>query len=389
MKVTRGDGRVPFGLIGAVALIAAAELGAFAPFEAPISFGAASWREARRAAAERGAVQGAVLCFGDSQVKCGLLPAVLEERLGLGRSAYNLAVVGGQGPSSLYLFERALRAGAKPRAVVVGYYPALLGCDLRLNAGTWPELLGPGECLDLLWSARDPKLAAPVLSRSAFPSLRRRQDVRASIRSALFAAREPGQAEAWAYRRNWGLNAGAHALAVQPGFLDDARPEPGGERWKCKPVNARYVRRFLTLADQHGVPVFWLLPTNSPALTAARRADGRDAAYERFVASLQAEFPRLTVIDPRPGLTDPSAFSDVCHLDRRGAVALSLAVADVLAGALSGRSTSRRVRLPAGSVAIANVPASWAMLEDVGQSASAIEGSSRRIAAAPASARPF
>lgn len=366
--------RGPLGMIGTVVLVVAAELGAFSTFEAPVSYGAASWREGGRAAAESGAVEGTVLCFGDSQVKCGLLPPVLEKRLG--GSVYNLAVVGGQAPSSLYLFERALRAGAKPRAVVVGYYPALLGCDLRLNAGMWPELLGAAECLDLIWSARDPKLVAPVLSKAALPSLRRREDVR----GALLVANEPRQAEARAFRRNWSVNAGAHALAVQPGFRDDARPEPGGRRWKCKPANLRYIRRFLSVADRHGIPVFWLLPTNSPALTAARSLDGRDAAYDRFVAAIQTEFPNLTVIDPRPGLTDPSVFADVCHLDRRGAVALSMAVADALDDSLTTRRKGRRLRLPIGSVAVSKVPAAWATLEDVDQSADAIGDGFPRVA---------
>jgi hypothetical protein len=362
-----GGGRIPRGLFGALVLVAAAEWAGFARFDAPVSFGAASWRDARRDA-ERNAFDGAVLCFGDSQIKCGLLPVVLERSRGL--KAYNLAVVGGQAPSSYYLLDHALRAGARPRAVVVGYYPALLGCDLRLNAGMWPELLDAPECLDLLVASRDTKLAAPLLSRGALPSLRRRKDVRAAVRAAILGTVDPERDEARAYRRNWQVNAGAHALPTVARYDDGARPEPGGERWKCKPVNALYIRRFLTLARRHDIPVFWLLPANAPALTAARAADGRDAAYDRFVASIQSEFPELTVIDPRPALSDPAAFSDVCHLDRRGALTLSLAVADVLAGRLSGLDRSARVALPTDAVSVARASvAGWRDIEDVGRSA--------------------
>ncbi len=260
-------GKMPRGLLGAVALIAIAEWVGFARLDRPISFGAASWRDAR-GNAEREARGADLLCFGDSQIKCGLLPSVLERRHGW--KAFNLAVVGGQAPSSYYLFERALRAGARPKAVIVGYYPALLGCDLRLNAGMWSELLDARESLDLLVCSRDAKLAAPLLSRAMLPSLRRRVEVRAALNAAILGVVDPQREEARAYRRNWKVNAGAHALGTVKDYDSAARPELGGERWKCKPENARYVRRFLALARRYHVAVFWLLPTNAPTLSAAR-----------------------------------------------------------------------------------------------------------------------
>ncbi|HEV3121033.1 MAG TPA: hypothetical protein VGY53_03985, partial [Isosphaeraceae bacterium] len=60
-----------------------------------------------------------ILAFGDSQVKCGILPAVLEDRLGL--RAFNLAILASPPPASYFLLRRALGAGARPAAIVVGY----------------------------------------------------------------------------------------------------------------------------------------------------------------------------------------------------------------------------------------------------------------------------
>jgi hypothetical protein len=356
-------GRMPAGLAGAVALAVAVEA-AVGAFDGPSSFIVASWRDSARAAVGREARAAELLCFGDSQVKCGLLPPVLARRAGA--SAFNLAVVGGQPASSLSLFERALDAGARPRAVVVGYYPALLGADLRINTTKWAELLGPIESLGLLIRSRDGKLAGPLLARVALPSLRRRDDARAAVLAALRNAPDPGVVEARAFRRNWRVNSGAHALEPKPDFRDDARPETTGRRWKCKPENARDVRRFLALARDRGVAVFWMMPTDSPLLSAARARDGRDPAYERFVSGLQAEFPGMTVIDPRPSLTDPSSFSDVCHLDRRGAVALSLAAGDAIAARLAGRDPRRWVA-PAAEKPPAALVATDA-IEDVGRS---------------------
>ena len=50
-----------------------------------------------------------LLIFGDSQVKFGLLPGVIEKRTGL--SGYNLAVLGGMPASSYGLLRGALQSG--------------------------------------------------------------------------------------------------------------------------------------------------------------------------------------------------------------------------------------------------------------------------------------
>jgi hypothetical protein len=358
--------RSPAGFLGAVVLVVAAEAAVFGPFDDPSSFIVASWRESRRAADRPETLGAALLCLGDSQVKCGLLPPVVGRQLGL--NTVNLAVVGGQPPSSAYLFERALRRGARPRAVVVGYYPALLGADLRINTTKWPDLLDPWECLDLLRRSGDVKLAAPLLARVVFPSLGRRDDVRTAVAAALTGAADPAVLEARAFRRNWRVNAGAQALEVNPNFRDGAPPETSDLRWECKRENLVYVRRFLRTAQDRGITVFWVMPTNSPGLTAARALDGREPAYERFLNGLLAEFPCLTVIDPRPALTDPATFSDICHLDHRGATQYSLAVADAIAGRLSGRDPRRVVALPAGRSAAETAIA----VEDVGRSRSLV-----------------
>jgi hypothetical protein len=313
-------------------LVASAELAVFRRTESLSGFIPASWRVSARSAAK--AAGASVLVVGDSQVKCGLLPPVIESRLGL--KAINLAVVGGQPASSYYLFSRTLRAGAAPKAVIVDAFPGLLAADLRINVRQWPELLGPVEVIDLLATSSDRWLAAPALLRVALPSLLRRDEIRKTVRSGLDATGvDASRAEALAYRRNWRVNGGAHALAPKPDFRDEPAaavgPVPSVPRWKVKPENAVYVRRLLRLAADHGIPVFWLLPTNSPGYRADREGQGIDPAYRAYVRRLQDEFPAVTVLDPGPLLDDASRFRDACHLDHRGASLLSASVADVLA----------------------------------------------------------
>src|SRR3954447_9395190 len=84
-------GRVPWGFLGMLGLMALVELALARHGLAP-----SNWRASGRAASGK-AVGCEVLCFGDSQVKLGLLPRVIEQRLG--RPAYNLAIVGGQAPA--------------------------------------------------------------------------------------------------------------------------------------------------------------------------------------------------------------------------------------------------------------------------------------------------
>src|SRR5262245_5292812 len=127
-------GVTPWGLVGMIPLVWAVE-GFVARHEDGVqSQVARSWK-ASAVAAGAGAVGRDVLYLGDSQVKLGLLPRVVEGRTGL--SGYNLAVLRGMPASSYGLLRRALDAGARPKAVVVDFNPGLLATRQRLNAPHW------------------------------------------------------------------------------------------------------------------------------------------------------------------------------------------------------------------------------------------------------------
>ena len=145
-----GGGRWPAGFLGALALILLLDR-AVARLPVRSEHGsrlASSWESANRSAS--GPDAGAeVLCFGDSLIKLGVVPRVLEARLGL--SAYNLAVLGGQPPTADFLLRRVLEAGHRPRALIVNFSPLLLGLDPRVNVDWWAGLPGQGERLELAW----------------------------------------------------------------------------------------------------------------------------------------------------------------------------------------------------------------------------------------------
>jgi hypothetical protein len=336
------------GLLGAIALVIAAE-SFVASHEAErfTTNTAASWRQTGRAAGKASRCD--VLCFGDSMVKFGLSPAVIEARTGW--SAYNLAPYGGPPSASYLLLRRALAAGAKPRAVVVDFMPHLLAVTPRFHVRAWQEMVTPVEAADLAWSSRDAALFAELVVGRLLASARDRHEIRQSLRCALdggsySAALAHFVTPLW---RNWRLNRGGQVLAKN-GYDGQARPTDRAlfpTDWKEDPDSAAYMHRFLALARSQRIPVYWLLPPLSPSTQQLRERLGRDAAYTSLVRSVQARYPNVIVVDARRSGFGREVFTDPVHLDRQGTIALSAALAGLLRRQdRPDGDTSRWVALP-------------------------------------------
>lgn len=236
---------------------------------------------------------------------------------------------------------QAIHAGARPRALVIGFYPGLLDADSRINLRQWPDLLGTSGCMRMLRSNRDFAFVAPLLMHSILPSLRRREQIRAAIVSLATGQPDAENVKAQGCRRNWRLNAGAQVLPVNHAFLDESLPPPGepgaalnktGKRWRAKAEHLNPLHMMLAQADARGIAVFWLLPTNSPGLRSFRQTAGLEDAYLHTFHALQRAHPGLIVLDPKHVLNDPTRFSDPCHL---GVWTLSLATAKAVRSRLS------------------------------------------------------
>jgi hypothetical protein len=337
---------LPGGLIGAVSLVLALEclIAPWARVADPRARLPLSWRRASRAASGPEGRAG-ILCFGDSLVKLGILPRVLEARLG--PSAYNLAILGGQAPSSYFLLCRVLEQGHRPQGVVVDFSPLLLAMDPRVNAELWPALASRRELWELAWRTRDLELAV----RMTVQDLMGAADWRSPVRMALGLDRQgvleerslPDNLRVFA--RNWRLNRGAQ-VAPRPFVpVEGALPQPyqgRNWRWRPYPAHAFYVERFLMLAQAHRIPVYWVL---TPAMAAWRERNqraGTTQAYRRFVQSHLSRFPGLTVLDGQHLAWDRRAFRDPIHLNRDGALRLSLLVAEAIAS--QGGGTARASR---------------------------------------------
>ena len=325
--------RLPWGLVGMLALVAAVERSIDRDELAFSTNAAMSWRAGGKAA-HRQARRAEILCFGDSQVQFQVLPQVIRQRTG--RRTYNLGLFAGPPPASFYQLKHALDAGARPRAIVVDFQPNLLEMNPTSQARLWPELLSTADALDLARNARDASLFASVALGRFLPSYRDRHEARALLMASLRGENLRKFNTFWysPLWRNWRLNHGATVMPRAPAPLSELNPAEVAyvsRPWVRNPVTARYMRKFLSLAASGNVPVYWLLPPNHPLVQRRRDELGMDAEFTRFVHNMQDRYPNVTVIDARRAGFPREAFADVAHLDLDAASCLSLGVADVLA----------------------------------------------------------
>ena len=367
----------PAGLIGALGLVLLLD-----PLIAGTPIGqhgasrlTASWEAAFRAAAEPEA-SAEILCFGDSLIKLGILPRVLEARLG--RSAYNLAVLGGQSPTSHYLLRRVLDRGHSPRALIVNFSPLLLGMDPRVNLAWWAGLMNAQERLGLALQSRDPRLGLDLLLHGGIRTLSIRETSRAALGLGTLELRDREEGESGdelrTLLRNWSINRGAQ-VAPRPFVpIRGSLPQPyegPGWKWRPNPVHASFVERFLALAEDRRIPVYWIIPPAEADWRARNEGVGTVDAYRAYVRRLVSRYSTLTVFDLQRANWGRAFFRDPIHLNRDGAVRLTLAVSGAIERARRGPDVDGRWIAMDGD---ARVPSrmSQELLEDLDQSRLAV-----------------
>ncbi len=349
MEVDRSTfvARCPSGMLGAFVLIVLVNvgLGQLRWENPPRSRLSASWKWANRAAdgPEAGAE---VLCFGDSLIKLGIVPRVLEERLG--RSSYNLAVLGGPAPASQVLLRRVLDRGFQPRALVVHFSPLLLGMDPKAGLEWWAGGLRICDRLALLGRTRDPSMVASLIVHGLLGSIVARE----TIRSALGLRSESSEYVDRLGREGiedlvvgWTRNQGAQLAPREYVPVAGSLPTPylgHGWRWAPNPVHAYFVDRFLAMAQEREIPVYWVIPPADAAWLDRNEGVGTVGAYREYVRGLLGRFEVLTVLDAQKARWERRWFRDPIHLNRDGAVRLSGLVAEAIADGRGARSSADR-----------------------------------------------
>jgi hypothetical protein len=325
--------RAPTGLVGMVVLVLGIET--WLTRREATSFttiAAASWKSAADEASG-GAARADVMFFGDSVVKFGLAPRVVEERSKL--RVYNLATFGGPPALSELLLRRALASGARPRAVVVDIRMEVLAANIRCHERVWQEVLQPREALRLAWASRDASLFLSLMFGRYLTSYRVRYEARENVRLALRGESytERLTRDLAARQRHWRSNRGGELAARRPGHPtapDTSNPALFPTAWRPDPVSAGSARRFLDLALANGVRVYWLMPPVAPASQRHLERLGLESIYAKLIAGTASHYPNVVVVDARHSGYGDEVFRDMVHLDRAGAAALSAAVGDLI-----------------------------------------------------------
>ncbi len=341
---------VPWGLVGFFLLAGSVEA-TLARHDVAFTDGYLSgWGMSRESRVREELRRAEVLCLGDSEVKDGVAPRVLERRLGV--RAYNGGVIAGSPPMTYFILRTALAEGARPAAVLVDFSPHFLARDPLGNA-QWGESARFAELLELAWTARDPGFFPRTAAVRLLQSYRRRTQIRRAALAALRGEPPAGPDELLlAQWRNWNVNRGAFLIPnrlqlrtteLDPAVRADLVPTP----WAPHPVNVAYVRRLLALATGRGIPVYWLLPPVAPHIQAVYDQSGLDARLARFVRNAAAEAPGAVVLDGRRAGYPQEAFGDPIHLNVFGANAYSLDVAAVISDRRAGRPGPNWAALPA------------------------------------------
>lgn len=307
-----------------------------------------SWRRTGQDA-ERLDPRTTLLCLGDSMVKHGALPTILEERLG--GKAYNLALPGGPPPATHLVLRRVFATGARPRALLIDIEQAYHFQGLWEHATIWPQVLRPWDALRLAWQARDPEFLASMWLRAALPSFRNRHHVRDRVPRVARGDPVPRLGRLLdVFERHWTMNQGADILPEnEDGLLgaDDALAWLTKPRSRPSPAMVRAIDALLTEAEAHQARTFLLLPPLRPDLQALREAAGLEAAHDRFIATLQARHRELVVLDARrSGYAVEQFAHDGAHLAGAGAAILSHDIARSVAAALAGDAVDRWLELP-------------------------------------------
>ena len=324
--------RLPIGFLGMLAILGLGERYIRRHDDAFLGYLAWDWRTARQAADDP-ATEPLILGFGDSLLKLSTMPEVLEAKTGL--STYNLAVSGGQAPSSYYLLRAALEAGARPRLILLETAPTLLRLPPDHNLGNWPQLLSVAEAAELARIDHDSDHFTRAVLTRLMAAYSCREGLDNAIRLGLAGAENRHWIDVLTARVAWRRQKGAQVASPKAGGIEgsiDVEPWRAGfyPSWEVHPTNAEYLRRFLDLAESHKIPVLWVVPPLLPALQAANDASGFSASQDAFLNAILARYPGTRVIDGRALLFPPDAFLDPNHLNHRGAVEFSAVLAEAI-----------------------------------------------------------
>lgn len=285
-------------------------------------------------------VRASIVCLGDSLLKQGIAPIILEKYLH--ERAINLAVIGSRPMATYCIFKRILREGGQPKLVLVDFEPCILYSEPSTAAHESAEFYDADDFLDVALAVGDGCYTSSLLLSILLPSYRLKHAISDLAISLVRTGSWPDRSLVRKYSRNWRINKGQSLEPAQNGPLPGNTIQASrivGE-WRkvfqdyssknCNQVNLAFMRKFFDLANRNSIKVFWLITPMHPRAQKEMEETGFETAYTNLVRNMQSQFPNLIVIDGRHANYDGHLFIDSEHFHRHGATIYSKSVAEIL-----------------------------------------------------------
>ncbi len=285
-------------------------------------------------------VGASIVCLGDSLLKQGIAPIVLERYLH--ERVINLAVIGSRPMATYCIFKRILREGGQPKLVLVDFEPCILYSEPNTAAHESAEFYDAEDFLDVALTVGDGCYASSLLMSILLPSYRLKHAISDLAIALVRTGSWPDRSLVRKYSRNWRINKGQSLEPAQNGPLPDDSMQASrivGEWRKVfqeyslknfNQVNLAFMCKFFELANRNSIKVFWLITPMHPRAQKEMEATGFETAYINLVRRMQSQFPNLIVIDGRHANYDGHLFIDSEHFHRHGATIYSKSVAEIL-----------------------------------------------------------
>ncbi|MCR4338106.1 MAG: DUF1574 domain-containing protein, partial [Candidatus Omnitrophica bacterium] len=265
-----------------------------------------------------------VIILGDSYFVSGVIPQLIEEKAHL--RAFNFATYSAHGIFGSYcLFKNYLENSSHvPKYLVLAFQVETISLskiapeymyDLKLNnAMQLMEEFGWAEGVKFqVPSLKHQYFYREVLQNFKIPSFLNSKEIESFIHGVI-------------------ADRGRYAPHENEMLAESAREEDVNfkYRFRVSPSSKSNLDKILNLARKNHIQIFYVVPTLSQDWYSLYSKLGVIEGYERFLSSLQKEFPEIHLLRFQDQIQDIALYSDRLHLNRNGAYDLTSLIASKL-----------------------------------------------------------
>ncbi|MBA4149667.1 MAG: hypothetical protein H0X66_16265 [Verrucomicrobia bacterium] len=242
--------------------------------------------------------------MGDSVAQGGLIADQLQEYLPPGKTVYNYAL-GGTGPEFPYfILKRQIKAGSAPKNIIYGPSPHTFHSKrVALLVGAFCDW---GESWDVVMSRKEPFEAVYGGVCKLSYTFRHREPIRELLKKPA-----PLFPKLVLREQNEMPSAG---IAAERHYSEEDLHPMYKRGFKVLSFNRHYFEKFLDLAQQNGIQVYWVTMPVLPVVAESRKNVLFDAAYFAFLEEAQKRFG-IKLLQKEFLVFEDQDFKDFTHLD--------------------------------------------------------------------------